>query len=61
MMDLPLPCAAPGSRRQMEMQVEDLTSPIGLAGQGWEGKARDTQRGPSPVWSQDGFADGVAL
>lgn len=61
MRDLPLRCAAPGSGRQMEMQGEDLTSSITPEGQGWEGKARDMQRGPSLVWSQDGLAEEVTL
>lgn len=45
----------------MEMQGEDLTSSITPEGQGWEGKARDMQRGPSLVWSQDGLAEEVTL
>ena len=53
-MDLPLPCAAPGSGMQVEMQVEDLTSPITprrsrLGGKG-QGHAERPQSSMEPGW-----------
>lgn len=54
LMDLPLPCAAPGSGRQVETQVEDLTSPITprksrLGGKG-QGHAERPPSSMEPGW-----------